>query len=301
MDGIINLYKPAGMTSNKLVMLLRRWLEPAKVGHAGTLDPDAAGVLPICVGKATRVAQYIVEGNKTYIAGMTLGIITDTQDASGRIIERRSIDIDINDIYSAIYSFRGQQQQIPPMYSAIKHNGVPLYRLARRGQDIVRTARTVEIYDIAILDIEWPDCVFFKVKCSKGTYIRTLCHDIGQKLGCGAHMSYLLRTQVADFHINDAVDLKTLGEFHDTGRLAEAIIPIDAVLKKYPPVYVNEEGYRRALNGSILYKMHVEHIPDELVTGDMVRIYYGAHEFLALGQLIQQDNRRCIKPVRVFA
>lgn len=299
MDGIINMYKPAGMTSNDVVMTLRRRLKPLKVGHAGTLDPDASGVLPICLGKATRVAQYIVDGEKVYIAEMILGIVTDTQDASGQVIEQRSINVDVNDIYDAVYSFKGKQQQVPPMYSAIKHDGVPLYKLARRGQSIVRTPRDIEIYDISILDIQFPDRVLFKVRCSKGTYIRTLCHDIGQKLGCGAHMSYLLRTQVANFYIKDSVDLDMVEQMYQQGTLGDIITPIDKALAAFDSIYVNREGYERTLNGSSLYKMHVEHVPQDLSIGDIVKIYYN-DEFLALGRLSEQDTGKCIKPVRVF-
>ncbi|MDI3509035.1 MAG: tRNA pseudouridine55 synthase [Clostridiales bacterium] len=299
MDGIINMYKPAGMTSNDVVMTLRRRLKPLKVGHAGTLDPDASGVLPICLGKATRVAQYIVDGEKVYIAEMILGIVTDTQDASGQVIEQRSINVDVNDIYDAVYSFKGKQQQVPPMYSAIKHDGVPLYKLARRGQSIVRTPRDIEIYDISILDIQFPDRVLFKVRCSKGTYIRTLCHDIGQKLGCGAHMSYLLRTQVANFYIKDSVDLDMVEQMYQQGTLGDIITPIDKALAAFDSIYVNREGYERTLNGSSLYKMHVEHVPQDLSMGDIVKIYYN-DEFLALGRLSEQDTGKCIKPVRVF-
>lgn len=299
MDGIINMYKPAGMTSNDVVMTLRRRLKPLKVGHAGTLDPDASGVLPICLGKATRVAQYIVDGEKVYIAEMTLGIVTDTQDASGQVIEQRPINVDVNDIYDAVYSFKGKQQQVPPMYSAIKHDGVPLYKLARRGQSIVRTPRDIEIYDISILDIQFPDRVLFKVRCSKGTYIRTLCHDIGQKLGCGAHMSYLLRTQVANFYIKDSVDLDMVEQMYQQGTLGDIITPIDKALAAFDSIYVNREGYERTLNGSSLYKMHVEHVPQDLSIGDIVKIYYN-DEFLALGRLSEQDTGKCIKPIRVF-
>ncbi|AEE96236.1 tRNA pseudouridine(55) synthase TruB [Mahella australiensis] len=299
MDGIINMYKPAGMTSNDVVMTLRRRLKPLKVGHAGTLDPDASGVLPICLGKATRVAQYIVDGEKVYIAEMTLGIVTDTQDASGQVIEQRPINVDVDDIYDAAYSFKGKQQQVPPMYSAIKHDGVPLYKLARRGQSIVRTPRDIEIYDISILDIQFPDRVLFKVRCSKGTYIRTLCHDIGQKLGCGAHMSYLLRTQVANFYIKDSVDLDMVEQMYRQGTLGDIITPIDKALAAFDSIYVNREGYERTLNGSSLYKMHVEHVPQDLSIGDIVKIYYN-DEFLALGRLSEQDTGKCVKPVRVF-
>ncbi|MBZ4664999.1 tRNA pseudouridine(55) synthase TruB [Mahella sp.] len=299
MDGIINMYKPAGMTSNDVVITLRRRLKPLKVGHAGTLDPDASGVLPICLGKATRVAQYIVDGEKVYIAEMTLGVVTDTQDASGQVTEQRPVNVDVDDIYDAVYSFKGKQQQVPPMYSAIKHDGVPLYKLARRGQSVVRTPRDIEIYDISILDIQFPDRVLFKVRCSKGTYIRTLCHDIGQKLGCGAHMSYLLRTQVANFHIKDSVDLDMVEQMYRQGALEDIIIPIDKALVVFDSIYVNREGYERTLNGSSLYKLHVEHVPQDLSIGDIVKIYYN-DEFLALGRLSQQDTGKCVKPIRVF-
>jgi len=300
MDGILNMYKPPGITSNDLVMALKRELKPSKIGHTGTLDPEASGVLPICLDKATRIAQYVVEGKKTYIAQMKLGLITDTQDMSGKILDKRAINVSVEEIFNTIYSFKGKQQQVPPMHSAIKHNGTPLYKLARRGESVERTSRTIEIYNIFILDIELPDLVTFKVECSKGTYIRTLCHDIGQRLGCGASMSYLLRTQVGDFHIINAVDIEFVKMLNQANLLSQIVIPMDKALENFTAIFVNYNGYQRVLNGSSLYKIHIEHVFEELRAEDMVRIYY-KDQFLAIGKFWQRDNVKYIRPIKVFA
>ena len=186
MDGILNIYKEKGFTSHDVVAVVRRTINQKKVGHTGTLDPDAEGVLPICVGKATKLADYIMNTGKTYEAEITLGVETTTQDSSGEVTARQSVDFNEEKIEQAVYSFNGDYMQIPPMYSAVKVNGKKLYELARKGQEIERKARKVEIRDISIIEFMPPDKIKISVDCSKGTYIRTLAADIGIKLGCGA-------------------------------------------------------------------------------------------------------------------
>ena len=210
MDGIINIYKEKGFTSHDVVAVVRRTIGQKKVGHTGTLDPDATGVLPVCVGKATKLADYIMASEKTYIAEVTLGAFTDTQDSSGNILDRHEVDFDEEKIRTAINSFIGNLQQTPPMYSAIKINGKKLYELAREGKEVERKKRNITIFNIEILSFNPPDKFVMKVDCSKGTYIRTLCDDIGRKLGCGAYMSSLERTRSGSFVKENSITLDEL-------------------------------------------------------------------------------------------
>ena len=207
--GIINVYKEKGFTSHDVVAKLRGIVGQKKIGHTGTLDPDATGVLPVCLGKATKLCDLLTDKNKTYEAVLLLGKTTDTQDITGEVLEEKSTEaLTEEKVREAIEGFIGDYEQIPPMYSALKVNGKKLYELAREGKVIERKARPVKILDIQILEIDLPK-VRMEVSCSKGTYIRTLCHDIGEKLGCGGCMESLIRTRVSTFRIEDA---KTLDE-----------------------------------------------------------------------------------------
>ena len=207
--GIINVYKEKGFTSHDVVAKLRGIVGQKKIGHTGTLDPDATGVLPMCLGKATKLCDLLTDKNKTYEAVLLLGKTTDTQDITGEVLEEKSTEaLTEEKVREAIEGFIGDYEQIPPMYSALKVNGKKLYELAREGKDIERKARPVKILDIQMLEIDLPK-VRMEVSCSKGTYIRTLCHDIGEKLGCGGCMESLIRTRVSTFRIEDA---KTLDE-----------------------------------------------------------------------------------------
>ena len=201
--------KPAGLTSHDVVARVRRVLPDTKVGHAGTLDPDATGVLVICVGKATKVSSFLMEGEKEYEGVARLGITTDTQDASGETLEERPIDVDAARLEAALAQFRGAIEQIPPMYSAVKIDGQKLYRLARKGVEVERPARAAFIYEFEILETSFPEFTF-RVKCSKGTYVRTLVHDLGEALGCGGHLASLVRTQQASFRREKAISLEEL-------------------------------------------------------------------------------------------
>ena len=227
--GIINVYKEKGFTSHDVVAKLRGIVGQKKIGHTGTLDPDATGVLPVCLGKATKLCDLLTDKNKTYEAVLLLGKTTDTQDITGEVLEEKSTEaLTEEKVREAIEGFIGDYEQIPPMYSALKVNGKKLYELAREGKVIERKARLVKILDIQILEIDLPK-VRMEVSCSKGTYIRTLCHDIGEKLGCGGCMESLIRTRVSTFRIEDAKTLDEIETLKQEGKLAELLVPIDAM------------------------------------------------------------------------
>ncbi|MCL2287229.1 MAG: tRNA pseudouridine(55) synthase TruB [Firmicutes bacterium] len=256
MTGVINVYKEKGYTSHDVVAIIRRVAGTKKVGHTGTLDPDAAGVLPICLGRATKLSDYLASEDKTYIAEVILGIETDTGDISGEIISKKAVDFNTEAIEQAVLSFhfdvRGKYMQVPPMYSAIKIGGKKLYELARKGEIIDRSARPVVIHDIKIVNfVPNKNAFTIEVKCSKGTYIRSLATDIGQALGCGATMGELVRTQSGMFSIRDAMKLDELKEIADAGRLAELILSVDKLLP-YPQIYVTGTELTLAKNGNPL-------------------------------------------------
>ena len=234
--GIINVYKEKGFTSHDVVAKLRGIVGQKKIGHTGTLDPDATGVLPVCLGKATKLCDLLTDKNKTYEAVLLLGKTTDTQDITGEVLEEKSTEaLTEEKVREAIEGFIGDYEQIPPMYSALKVNGKKLYELAREGKVIERKARLVKILDIQILEIDLPK-VRMEVSCSKGTYIRTLCHDIGEKLGCGGCMESLIRTRVSTFRIEDAKTLDEIETLKQEGKLAELLVPIEAFAKNGNPL-----------------------------------------------------------------
>ena len=210
--GVLNVYKEKGYTSHDVVAKLRGIVKQKKIGHTGTLDPDAEGVLPVCFGKATKLCDLLTDKDKTYQAVLLLGQVTDTQDTSGQVLEKHSTeDLTNEKVENVIRSFEGEYDQIPPMYSALKVNGKKLYELAREGKEVERKARRITIHEIRILEINLPE-VKLEVTCSKGTYIRTLCHDIGQKLGCGGCMKELLRTRVERFGLEDSIRLGEIAQ-----------------------------------------------------------------------------------------
>lgn len=251
MDGIINVRKEKGFTSFDVVAKLRGILKMKKIGHTGTLDPDAEGVLPVCIGKATRVCDLLTDKDKGYEAVMLLGKETDTQDMTGTILKESEVNLSIEEVKQCIESFVGEYAQIPPMYSALKVNGKKLCDLAREGVEVERKARKVQILDIAILSIDLPR-VTMRVHCSKGTYIRTLCHDIGEKLGCGACMEYLVRTRVSDFQIEDAKTLQEIETIMKSGKIEEILYPIDTVFKNLPQIHSRKDSTALLYNGNKL-------------------------------------------------
>lgn len=241
MDGILNINKPPGRTSFSIVAMVKRLSGERKVGHAGTLDPAATGVLPVCLGRGTRVIEFLVDTTKSYRAGIELGIATDTYDGEGKITRQGDPSgIEQAQLESALDSFRGPIQQTPPMYSAIKHHGRPLYQLARAGITIEQKSRPVTIHRLEI--ISWqPPVVTVEVECSKGTYIRSLAHDLGQSLGCGAHLKSLVRTRCGMFDIKDAITVSQLEEAFRYGYWQHFVYPIDIVLRHHSAIVVNNE------------------------------------------------------------
>lgn len=298
MNGIINVYKEKGYTSFDVVAILRKKLKIKKIGHTGTLDPEAEGVLPVCVGKATKVADYITDTTKTYLATMTLGIETDTEDHTGNIIREKEVTCSKEQIEEAVSSFIGDYSQIPPMYSALKVNGKRLYQLAREGKTIERKARNIYIYNIDIINI-YGTTVEMEVKCSKGTYIRTLCADIGTKLGCGAHMSKLIRTQSSLFSIDSSIKLGEIDYYIMNDKLNEIVTSIDKVFLEFNKLVVRSEYDKFLYNGN---KLKVEFLIDnENVTEQMqYRIYDENNNFIGIYQAILKDENMILKPIKLF-
>ncbi len=252
-NGVINIYKEKGYTSHDVVAKLRGILHQKKIGHTGTLDPDAQGVLPVCLGKATRMCDMLTDWNKTYEAVMLLGQTTDTQDTSGNVIRMCEPETDARKIMDAIDSFVGDYEQIPPMYSALKHNGRKLYELARQGIEVERKPRHVRIESIRVNELNVQEhTVRMTVECSKGTYIRTLCNDIGDTLGCGACMKELTRTSVGCFNTDNALTLGSVQAKVLLGNIADNIIPIDAIFNKYRAIHGCERADAALHNGNMI-------------------------------------------------
>ncbi len=248
-NGVINVYKEAGYTSHDVVAKMRGILKQKKIGHTGTLDPEATGVLPVCLGQGTKLCDMLTDKTKTYQAVMLLGRETDTQDTTGELLAECAVEGTPEQVKKAVMGFVGDYAQIPPMYSALKVNGKKLYELARAGKEVEREARPVVIYSIVIDEIALPR-VTMTVNCSKGTYIRTLCHDIGRVLGCGGCMEKLLRTQVDRFLLKDSLTLAQIEALRDEGRLSEAIVPVDEMFAAYPAVRTRPEADYLVHNGN---------------------------------------------------
>lgn len=249
-DGILNVNKPAGWTSHDVVAKLRGLVKGSKVGHAGTLDPAATGVLPVLVGRGTRIAEYLLDWDKEYRAVLRLGQTTDTQDATGAVLAARSLDgLTEAQIRSAIARFQGRITQVPPMYSAVKVDGVPLYKSARAGRTVERAPRSVEIYELEVLGIAGAD-VTLRVRCSKGTYVRTLCADIGETLGVGGHLLSLERTRVGPLAVGQALTLDEIGARAVAGRLAEDLLALDDALAAVPAIVVDGRTAERVRHGA---------------------------------------------------
>lgn len=249
--GIINIYKEAGFTSHDVVAKLRGILGQKKIGHTGTLDPDATGVLPVCLGVGTKLCDMLTDEGKEYVAELYLGVMTDTQDMSGTVLSRADVLIEEKQLREIIYSFIGEYEQIPPMYSALKVNGKKLYELARQGKVVERQPRTVHIDEIEILEISLP-LIKMRVACSKGTYIRTLCDDIGKKAGCGGAMKSLIRSRVGSFKIEDALKLDKVEELVRSNAIEDSIIKIDSMFPELAKSSVKPEYNKLLINGNCL-------------------------------------------------
>ena len=306
-NGIINVYKEKGYTSFDVVAKLRGILKTKKIGHTGTLDPDAEGVLPVCLGKATKVCDLLTDKDKEYEAVMLLGIVTDTQDVSGDVLEQKEVNVTEAEVQGAIMSFVGEYMQVPPMYSALKVNGKKLCDLARAGVTVERAARPVRILDITILSVELPR-VRMRIACSKGTYIRTLCQDIGEKLGCGACMESLLRTRVAQFEVEDALRLSEiealvtkeadgLPKEEWTSEQFSFLQTTDSVFLQYKKAIVKKEFDKLLYNGNrIRPEMFVAYDSDW--EKDSVRVYDEKERFVGIYKF--QTDRKDYKPLKVF-
>ncbi len=285
--GVINIYKEKGYTSHDVVAKLRGIVGQKKIGHTGTLDPDATGVLPVCLGKATKLCDMLTDKNKTYETVLLFGKITDTQDVWGEVLQENSTDmLNEKQVMDAILSFVGDYMQVPPMYSALKVNGQKLYELARKGIEVERKARPVAIFDIHVKEICLPR-VKMEVSCSKGTYIRTLCHDIGEKLGCGACMEELIRTKVSRFELKDSLTFSEIQKLKDAGKLEEVLIPIDEMFSGYETVTLKQEFMPLVYNGNVFLPKHLNNYV-ELADGKMVRVYDGDGRFIAIYRFIKE-------------
>ncbi len=295
MNGIINIYKEAGYTSFDVVAKMRGILKIRKMGHTGTLDPDATGVLPVCIGNGTKLVELFADHEKEYIAELKLGVATDTQDLSGEILKTSPVNVTCEEVTEAVMSFVGEYMQIPPMYSAVKVNGKKLYELAREGKEVERKARPVCFHEIEILSMELP-IVKIRVVCSKGTYIRTLCNDIGEKLGCYAAMKSLIRTKVGIFTLDQAITLEELEQYRDAGELAKVILSPDSIFMHMPAVYAKPENCRFLDNGNAMYpNMLIK--PPYFKDGEEVRMY-GGEKFYGIYQFVAKDCK--LKPVKMF-
>ncbi|RGG55968.1 tRNA pseudouridine(55) synthase TruB [Ruminococcus sp. AM29-19LB] len=282
-NGIVNIYKEKGYTSHDVVAVLRKVVGQKKIGHTGTLDPDATGVLPVCLGRATKVCELLTDHDKTYEALLLLGKTTDTQDISGEVLEERDPgDLTEEEVRSYIESFIGEYDQIPPMYSALKVNGKKLYELAREGKTVERKSRKVQIHGIRILEMNLPH-VRMEVDCSKGTYIRTLCHDIGEKLQVGGCMEELERTKVGRFLKEDAVTLDEVRQKMEQGEGAELFTPLDQIFAELPAVTVTDAKAWMSYNGNDLPERFL--LEKEAWTdGQEVRVYDSRKNFIGLYQ-----------------
>lgn len=298
-DGILNVYKEQDFTSFDVVAKLRGILKQKKIGHTGTLDPMAEGVLLVCLGKATKLVDLLTEGDKCYRATMKLGYETDTEDVTGEKTAESNTAVMAQltqaEIEAAIMSFVGKYDQIPPMYSAIKKDGKKLYEYARAGIEIKREARPVEIYKICDITRESADTYSFDVYCSKGTYIRSLCRDIGRKLSCFAVLSGLLRKEVHGFSVTDALTLQEIEECQINGCLQEAILPVDALLQQYPAYEITEQAENFLKNGNKLSPRFFKNLGEKR---DLrIRVYY-AGEFTALYDY--KEEEQVYKPFKMF-
>ena len=294
-DGNINVYKEKGFTSHDVVAKMRGILKQKKIGHTGTLDPMAEGVLPVCLGKATKLCDMLTDKTKTYEAVLLLGMVTDTQDTTGAVLNTCPVEAGEEEVKAAVMSYLGHYDQVPPMYSALKVDGKKLYELARAGKEIERKARPVEIYDIRIEKMELPR-VTITVSCSKGTYIRTLCHDIGGKLGCGGCMESLLRTRVSDFYVKDSLTLSRIEQLRDEGSLGEHILAVDKVFSSYPQLVMKEEFDKLVHNGNPFMQNQAE--GEYTMSDGPVRVYDSSMEFIGIYE--PNRERDLLKPQKVF-
>lgn len=289
MDGLLLLDKPVGPSSNQVLQQAKRLFGARKAGHTGTLDPFASGLLPIAFGEATKFSGYLLDSVKVYEATLILGVTTTTGDLTGEVVERARVTVTREETESVVRSFVGPYLQVPPMYSALKRNGVPLYRLARRGESVVREPRNVHVFDLQLIDFQG-DEVGVRLRCSKGLYVRVLAEDIGKALGCGASVRSLRRLEVAAFSVSNAVTFEAL-EQYDVEDFGSLLLPVDSGLEHIPVVLCDQENVGRILRGQ-----SVALTDDALVAGTTVRIYVSEkNQFVGLGRIA--DGR--LQPIRL--
>lgn len=295
-NGIIIVNKETGFTSHDVVAKLRGICGQKKIGHTGTLDPAATGVLPVCLGSGTKLCDMLTDRDKEYVAELLLGVETDTQDTMGSVLRESPVTVTEEEVSRACLSFLGDYDQIPPMYSALKVDGKKLYELARAGKEVERKARRVRILELEILEMRLP-VVKLRVVCSKGTYIRTLCSDIGQKLGCGGAMQSLQRTKVGRFRLEDALTLGELQQLKDSGELERVVQPVDSLFEETPALHVTAEAARLLENGNALLPVQFA----ETVTPEperWVRVYRPDGRFA--GIYAYEEQKRWYRPVKMF-
>ena len=296
LNGIINIHKEAGFTSHDVVAKMRGICGQKKIGHTGTLDPQATGVLPVCLGSGTKLCDMLTDKDKEYVAELLLGQTTDTQDVTGQVLSESPVEVSEDRVREAVMSFVGDYDQIPPMYSALKVNGKKLYELAREGKEVERKARPVTILEIEILDIQLP-VVKMRVACSKGTYIRTLCADIGEKLGCGGTMKSLVRTKVGHFTLENAITLEELQKLRDEGKLESIVKSVDGCFADCPVLHVQEKWRKLLENGNSFYASQTRE-GETYPVGQWVRIYHENDSFV--GIYAYDEGRKWYKPVKMF-
>ena len=292
-DGLLLIDKPAGITSFEVVRRARRALEVKKVGHLGTLDPFATGLLPLALGEATKLAQFLLEETKTYLAVMKLGVETDTQDLTGRITAESNVLPTPAEVRRAAAGFVGEIQQVPPRYSAVHHEGQRLYKLARRGEEVEAAPRPVVIYRLEIQEVDLP-LVTIKVECSKGTYIRTLAHDLGRALGCGAHLTALIRLAVGPFRLEEAVPLEVVEKTENIEDIHRRLIPLAQCLPRYQAVRVDRQEAQRLTQGQA-----VPWPEPGPAAGERVRVLTDG-SLVAVAAVRFQGANQVLAPVRIF-
>lgn len=293
-NGIINVNKEAGYTSFDVVAKLRGILKQRKMGHTGTLDPDATGVLPICLGSATKLCESMTDKEKEYIGVMRLGVTTDTQDMTGTILSEKEITCSEEEIKAAIDSFVGEYDQLPPMYSAVWVNGQRLYDLARKGKVVDRPTRRVKVNYIIVEKLNLP-LITLRISCSKGTYIRTLMNDIGEKLGCGASMDSLVRTRTGVFKIENAYTLAEIEKYRDNDELFKIVTPVDEFFADYAKAFVKDDALKLLINGNVLDNSNF--IKTDLNESDVkIRVYDEKGEFYG----VYEKKGDLYKPFKMF-
>lgn len=297
-DGILCIDKATGMTSHDVVARVRRLAGQRRVGHAGTLDPAASGVLPVCLGQATRIVEYLSEAGKAYRATVRFGVVTDTYDAEGRVVREQPVSLTYDEIAAVLPEFLGEQMQRPPAYSALKRNGQPLYALARAGQAVEVEPRAIVIYDLKLVSWQAPHLVL-DVECGKGTYIRSLAYDLGERLGPGAHLAGLIRTRSGPFALGQCVSLEALAEAKDRGTLGDSLLAADEALLSWRAAVLGEANEARLRQGQLLrFSSPASQSQAAAVEGELIRAYSADGRFLGI---LRREDVGAWQPHKVLA